>query len=231
MSSALPAGSLSSPNGGKAGTRTQIVTIAAVGLMLFSMFFGAGNLIFPPVLGIKSGKNFTPAIIGFLETGVLLPILTVAAVAISGSGVRDLAARAGGFFGLVFAVVVYLSIGALYGVPRAAAIGYELSIESTFDLAGWQWRLAGTTAFFGFCLLLAFCPGKVVDTVGKTLTPVLLALIAALVVVGIRTLSAPPAAASDGFDSSPADHRLLRGLFHDGFHRRAGVRADRHQLL
>lgn len=133
-------------------SKSLATTVAAVGLMLFSMFFGAGNLIFPPMLGVEAGEHFTPAIIGFLVTGVALPVITVIAVAISGSGVRDLASRAGAVFGIIFSMVVYLSIGALYGVPRAAAIGYELGVESTFDLSGPWWRLLGTVIFFCHCL-------------------------------------------------------------------------------
>lgn len=188
-------------------------TVVAVGLMLFSMFFGAGNLIFPPMLGVESGEHFTPAMIGFLLTGVLMPVLTVIAIAISGTGVRDLASRAGVVFGLIFSIVAYLSIGALYAVPRAAAIGYELGIESTFDLTGGWWRLAGTFAFFLVCYLLTLWPGKVVDTLGKALTPVLLILLAVLAVVGLQKLHDPSIPATEAYSSNPLVNGISQGYF------------------
>lgn len=188
-------------------------TVVAVGLMLFSMFFGAGNLIFPPMLGVESGEHFTPAMIGFLLTGVLMPVLTVIAIAISGTGVRDLASRAGAVFGLIFSIVAYLSIGALYAVPRAAAIGYELGIESTFDLTGGWWRLAGTFAFFLVCYLLTLWPGKVVDTLGKALTPILLILLAVLAVVGLQKLHDPSIPATEAYSSNPLVNGISQGYF------------------
>lgn len=188
-------------------------TVVAVGLMLFSMFFGAGNLIFPPMLGVESGEHFTPAMIGFLLTGVLMPVLTVIAIAISGTGVGDLASRAGAVFGLIFSIVAYLSIGALYAVPRAAAIGYELGIESTFDLTGGWWRLAGTFAFFLVCYLLTLWPGKVVDTLGKALTPVLLILLAVLAVVGLQKLHDPSIPATEAYSSNPLVNGISQGYF------------------
>ena len=194
-------------------SKSLATTIAAVGLMLFSMFFGAGNLIFPPMLGVEAGEHFTPAIIGFLTTGVALPVITVIAVAISGSGVRDLASRAGAVFGLIFALVVYLSIGALYGVPRAAAIGYELGVESTFDLSGPWWRLLGTVIFFAVAYAVALWPGRVIDTVGKFLTPALLVLLTLLVAISFFDLHEPPAPADETFTHSPFVAGISEGYF------------------
>ena len=70
----------------------------AIALMLFSMFFGAGNLIFPPMLGANAGDNFVPAVTGFLISGVALPVLAIIAIALSGQDIRALAARAGTVF-------------------------------------------------------------------------------------------------------------------------------------
>src|SRR5699024_12437357 len=103
------------------GAVKPAASIFAVGLMLFSMFFGAGNLIFPPMLGIESGENFTPAIIGFILTGVLLATITIIAVAISGAGVRQVASRAGAALGLVVSIAAHPYIGAFYGSARRAA--------------------------------------------------------------------------------------------------------------
>lgn len=195
------------------GTAKPAASIFAVGLMLFSMFFGAGNLIFPPMLGIESGENFTPAIIGFILTGVLLPTITIIAVAISGAGVRQLASRAGAVFGLVFSIAAYLSIGSFYAMPRAAAIGYELGIESTFGLSGQAWRLVTTAIFFAVAFAIVLFPGKVADTLGNFLTPLLLALIAILAVLGFMKLNGEPAAATGEYASSPLTAGILEGYF------------------
>lgn len=195
------------------GAAKPVASIFAVGLMLFSMFFGAGNLIFPPMLGIESGENFTPAIIGFMLTGVLLPTITIIAVAISGAGVRQLASRAGAVFGLVFSIAAYLSIGSFYAMPRAAAIGYELGIESTFGLSGQVWRLVTTAVFFAVAFAIVLFPGKVADTLGKYLTPLLLALIAILAVLGFMRLNGEPAAATGEYASSPLTAGILEGYF------------------
>lgn len=195
------------------GTAKPAAAIFAVGLMLFSMFFGAGNLIFPPMLGIESGENFTPAIIGFILTGVLLPTITIIAVAISGAGVRQLASRAGAVFGLVFSIAAYLSIGSFYAMPRAAAIGYELGIESTFGLSGQAWRLVTTAIFFAVAFAIVLFPGKVADTLGKYLTPLLLILIAILVVLSFMKLNGEPAAATGEYASSPLTAGILEGYF------------------
>lgn len=191
----------------------KTTTLFAVGLMLFSMFFGAGNLIFPPMLGIDSGEHFTPAMIGFLLTGVLMPVVTVIAVAVSGSGVRDLASRAGMVFGVVFSIVAYLSIGPFYALPRAAAIGYELGLDSTFGLSGGTWRLVCTAIFFGLAFAIVMCPGKVADTLGKVLTPILLILLAALCIVAIRSMDNPPAPATAEYAANPLGAGILQGYF------------------
>lgn len=209
MSSAVTSGTSAS---GRSSNKVGI-TIAAVGLMLFSMFFGAGNLVFPPMLGIESGENFAPAIIGFILTGVLLPTLTIVAVAVSGTGVRELASHAGEVFGLIFAIVVYLSIGSLYGVPRAAAIGYELGVESSFNLSGIGWRALSTGIFFFVVFAIVLFPGKVSDTLGKFLTPILLILIAVLVTVSIATLNGHGMPAKDDYASSPLIDGILEGYF------------------
>ena len=106
--------------------------IVVTALMLFSMFFGAGNLIFPPKLGVDSGTNFGPSITGFLLTGVALPVLAIIAIAISGSNLRDLAFRAGRIFSLSFPVIAYLSIGAFYALPRTGAVSYETGVQPVF---------------------------------------------------------------------------------------------------
>src|SRR5690625_7562080 len=89
------------------------------GFMLFSLFFGAGNLIFPPLLGLESGSNFGPAIIGFLTTGVLLPFMAIMAVALAVNVFDSIVNRVHNWFGVVLAIIIYLSIGPFYVLQRA----------------------------------------------------------------------------------------------------------------
>ena len=88
-------------------------------LTIFSMFFGAGNLIFPPFLALESGGNFLSALIGFFITAIGFPVLGLLAVGHS-SGLRGLGDKVHPVFGFIFSLVLYLSIGPLLAIPRTA---------------------------------------------------------------------------------------------------------------
>lgn len=184
--------------------------VVATALMLFSMFFGAGNLIFPPMLGIEAGESFWPAILGFLGTGVLLPVLAIIAIALSGNNLRDLASRGGWVFGLVFPILAYLSIGAFYALPRTGAVSYETAIQ---PLTGWDGMVYSGVfnfIFFGVALALAWNPNQIVATLGKFLTPILLILLVVLVVLSMVQFDGQPGAPVEKYDS-PAAAGLLEG--------------------
>lgn len=86
-------------------------TYAVIGTMLFGLFFGAGNLIFPIQLGQLAGTNFWFALLGFLITAIGLPFLGILAIGLSGSnGLRDLASRVHPIYGVVFSLALYLTI-------------------------------------------------------------------------------------------------------------------------
>ena len=89
--------------------------IVVIGMMLFALFFGAGNLIFPPMLGQMAGEQVWVANAGFLVTGVGLPLLAILAFAYSGEAdLRAMASRVHPVFGLVFAIILYLAIGPFF---------------------------------------------------------------------------------------------------------------------
>ncbi|MDD4600043.1 MAG: branched-chain amino acid transport system II carrier protein [Negativicutes bacterium] len=156
-----------------------------IGLMLFSMFFGAGNLIFPPALGQAAGTNLWTAIIGFLITGVGMPLLGVMAIGLTGSNdSQALAKKVHPMFAIVLTVSTYLTIGPLFAIPRTGAVSYEVGIRPflTGDVAsGGFGLLAYTTIFFIITCWLSLNPTKIVDRVGKILTPVLLIVLVLLV--------------------------------------------------
>jgi len=166
----------------------------AVGFMLFALFLGAGNIIFPPLLGQQAGDEILPAIIGFLITGVGLPLLGIIAVAKNGGDLQIVANRIHPIFSIIFTSVVYLSIGPLFAIPRTAAVTYEIGIApylSEASQASWLPLFISTAIFFGISLYLALNPSKLVDRVGKVLTPALLIVIALLAIKSFITPMGP----------------------------------------
>ena len=156
-------------------SRKQMVTIS---FMLFSLFFGAGNLIFPPFLGQNAGSATGPAIIGFLLTAVVLPVLGVIVVA-RFDGLDKLAKLAGTKFSLVFTVLIYLSIGPGLGIPRAASVPFEMAVAPylSADANTRLWMVAYSLVFFLVAFWLCRNPGKLVNRIGNFLTPSLLMLL------------------------------------------------------
>ncbi|PRR79713.1 branched-chain amino acid transport system II carrier protein [Clostridium vincentii] len=155
-----------------------------ISLTLFSMFFGAGNLIFPPFLGAQAGTNTWIAMLGFCVSAIALPIFGVIAVAKSG-GLRNLASRVHPIFAAVFTFLIYLSIGPLLAIPRTASTSFEMAVvpfmSGNNNLSLMQ--VAYSVIFFCIALSLALNPDKLIDRLGKILTPCLLTLIL-IVVIG-----------------------------------------------
>lgn len=198
------------PSTQKAGFGGSVLVAA---LMLFSMFFGAGNLIFPPILGAESGENFMPALLGFLVTGVLLPILAIFALARSGTDLSSLAARGGRVFAVIFPVLVYLAIGAFYAVPRTATVSYALFMPPVFGIDSQIALIVYALIFFAITLAICIRPSKVVDTLGKYLTPALVFLLFLLVIVSFFKLHSAPAPATDTYQGTPLVTGFLQGYF------------------
>lgn len=190
--------------------------------MLFSMFFGAGNLILPPLLGLQAGEAATPAMVGFLIAGIGLPVLGIVAVALCGD-VRTLTSRVHPRFASAFIMLMYLTIGPFLAIPRTSSTAYEMlrplipgadaSLTGTdgqffgFDLAA----VAFTIAFFGVAFLLALRPGLLSRALGKFSAPALIALI--VIVVGACLLGEPatPTAAQAPYDKAAVANGFLTG--------------------
>ena len=109
-------------------TSLGLKEITAVSLMLFAMFFGAGNMIFPPTLGAAAGENVVPAILGFVAGDAGLAILSIAAVCLVGNNINELGNLVGKKFSAVFALMVYLLIGPLFALPRTATVSFEIAV-------------------------------------------------------------------------------------------------------
>ncbi|MGG0288126.1 branched-chain amino acid transport system II carrier protein [Peribacillus butanolivorans] len=159
--------------------------IVVIGFMLFALFFGAGNLIFPPMLGQSAGMNIWTANAGFLVTGVGLPLLGVLALGFSGKDdLQSLASRVHPVFGIVFTTVLYLAIGPLFAMPRTGNVSFEIGVKPFLpENSGPLPLLIFTIIFFTITCLLSLNPAKIVEIVGKILTPIKLTFIGILVVV------------------------------------------------
>ena len=149
-----------------------------ISFMLFSLFFGAGNLIFPPFLGQNAGSSTISAMLGFLATAVILPVLGVIVVA-RFDGLEQLAQHAGKKFSLIFTVLIYLSIGPGLGIPRAASVPFEMAVAPYLpqDANIRVWMVVYSLVFFLVALWLCMTPGKLVSRIGNFLTPSLLILL------------------------------------------------------
>ncbi|MFC4557882.1 branched-chain amino acid transport system II carrier protein [Virgibacillus kekensis] len=160
---------------------------AAIGLMLFALFFGAGNLIFPAQLGQTAGTNLWPAIIGFLITGVGLPLLGIIAMSFSGSSnLQELASRVHPVYAVFFTSLLYLTIGPFFASPRTGTVAYEIGISPFVSDSSQQLGLfIFTLLFFAVVLWFSLKPTKLVDNVGKFLAPGLVILLAVLLITAI----------------------------------------------
>ncbi|WML41460.1 branched-chain amino acid transport system II carrier protein [Neobacillus sp. OS1-2] len=162
-------------------------TYAIIGTMLFGMFFGAGNLIFPIQMGQLAGTNFWPALIGFLVTAIGLPFLGILAFGLSGSnGLRDLAGRVHPLFGVVFAMALYLTIGPFFAIPRTATVPFVVGFEPYMNPAHGRLYLAlFSFGFFAIVYYFSLNPAKIIDYIGKYLTPAFLLFLFILIVIAI----------------------------------------------
>ena len=164
-------------------------TYAVIGTMLFGMFFGAGNLIFPIQMGQLAGTNYWLALIGFLVTAIGLPFLGILAIGLSGSnGLRDLASKVHPVFGVVFALALYLTIGPFFAIPRTATVPFVVGFEPFIDPSqATLWLAIFSFVFFAVVFYFSLNPAKIMDIIGKYLTPAFLIFL--FVLIGISLLS------------------------------------------
>ena len=166
--------------------KLTLIQIISVSMMLFAIFFGAGNMIFPPAMGQLAGTSYISALAGFILTDAGIAILGVTAVVLAGTSMSDLGNLVSRRFALVLSVGVYLLIGPLFALPRTGSVSFEIALlpyigENNAIL----WSLLFTTAFFGLTYYLSSNPSRIVDVVGKYLTPVLLISILAIFIASL----------------------------------------------
>ncbi len=162
-------------------------TYAVIGTMLFGLYFGAGNLIFPIQLGQLAGTNFWLGLIGFLVTAIGLPFLGILAIGLSGSnGLRDLASRVHPLFGVIFSLALYLTIGPFFAIPRTATVPFVVGFEPYIQAQHTTLLLAiFSFVFFAIVYYFSLNPAKIMDYIGKYLTPAFLIVLFILIITSI----------------------------------------------
>lgn len=156
-----------------------------LGFALFAMFFGAGNLIFPPSLGIAMGEDWFLAGIGFLLTGVGLPLLGVLAFTKVGR-LEDFSVKISSRFNTIYCTTLVLVIGPLFAIPRTGSTTFEMGILPSFpNTDPFLLSVISSVLFFGVTFWVVIKQSKITDIIGKFITPVLLVILAAIAVLGI----------------------------------------------
>ncbi|MFE1245882.1 branched-chain amino acid transport system II carrier protein [Fictibacillus sp. NPDC058756] len=184
-----------------------------IGLMLFSMFFGAGNLIFPPFLGAEAGSSYWLAMAGFIVTGVGLPFAVLFAVSLVKGGVQTIGNRVHPLFSTVFMVVIYLCIGPFLAIPRNANVAYEMGVKpflSTNSNATLILFLF-TAVFFALVYAVSLNPSKMEKYMGRWITPVLLLAMVVLCTVGFVKLDAPLQSPAANYQSGAFSTGFIEG--------------------
>lgn len=181
--------------------------ILALGFMTFALFVGAGNIIFPPIVGLQAGPNVWMAALGFLVTAVGLPVVTVIALAKVGGAMDALSSPIGKVAGTVLAAVCYLSVGPLFATPRTATVSFEVGLApltGESPLALFLYSLV----YFVLVFWISLYPGRLLDTVGRFLAPL---KIIALAILGVAAFALPAG------DIGVAEPAYVAAPFSQGF--------------
>jgi LIVCS family branched-chain amino acid:cation transporter len=184
--------------------------ILALGFMTFALFVGAGNIIFPPIVGLQAGPHVWLAALGFLITAVGLPVVTVVALAKVGGAMDALSSPIGKVAGGILAAVCYLAVGPLFATPRTASVSFEVGLAPlTGDspMALFLYSLV----YFIVVFWVSLYPGRLLDTVGRFLAPL---KILALAVLGIAAFALPAGdigVAEPAYVAAPFSHGFING--------------------
>ncbi|EPL1174545.1 branched-chain amino acid transport system II carrier protein [Morganella morganii] len=162
-----------------------------LGMMVFALFLGAGNIIFPPMAGYHSGTDWFSASLGFIVTGVVLPFLTLITVAVKGRGER-LSVDLPRWVSMTFWVALYLILGSTFAMPRVTNTAYELG----FLPLGFVEKSTASHLIFAFVfnfvsMFFMLKQGTMISAIGKFMTPALLFLLVAVGIAVVRTPLSP----------------------------------------
>ena len=173
-----------------------------IGFAVFSMFFGAGNLSLPPHLGVQNGSDWIMVTLGFILSGVVLPILAIYAHSKLQGSLYDFGKKISPLFSIIFCVVIYI-IAVVIPSPRTASFAHEVGIEPYFQ----SHSLLTSSIYFTLVFLFAIKRRKILDLIGKFLTPLILIILSSIILIGLNldsvgvmtTLNTPQKAFTKGF--------------------------------
>ncbi|WP_318433503.1 branched-chain amino acid transport system II carrier protein [Photobacterium leiognathi] len=161
----------------------KVTDIIALGFMTFAFFLGAGNIIFPPLAGQLAGENMLSAMSGFLVTAVGLPLVGIIAVAMAGGGWQGLTRDLPSKVATLMAVLIFIIIGPAFAAPRTGLVAYEMAVKPFLSVDAGQASLTTfSVIFFVIALFFAWSRGKLIDMIGKFLTPALFIVLAVLAI-------------------------------------------------
>ncbi|WP_282079985.1 branched-chain amino acid transport system II carrier protein [Aquimarina algiphila] len=174
------------------------------GFALFSMFFGAGNLMLPPLLGFKAGDAWLMVIMGFVISAVIIPLLGIFAHARLQGTMLDFAKKVSPTFSLIYCVLVYLISIALPS-PRTASVTHEMAIQPFFGTSAWM----TSTIYFALVLLFVLNRSKILSILGKFLSPIIFIVVLSIICIGIFSVLTPEIGPSEF--QTPIVSGLLEG--------------------
>lgn len=182
--------------------------------MLFGMFFGAGNLIFPAKVGLDAGSNMWSAFAGVFVTAVGIPMLAVVGLGLSRSeGVVELSQRVSRKYSLFFCTLLYLTIGPLFAIPRCASTAFSVGAVNLLPQEGERLYLAlFSLVFFAVVLYFSLKPGGIMTWIGKWLNPVFLVFLAVLVIAALAKPTSPISAVAPAESYASSGSAFFRGF-------------------
>ena len=185
--------------------------VLGLGFMTFAFFLGAGNIIFPPLAGFLAGEHLTSAMMGFLLTGVGLPLITLVAAAFAGGGLPTMGRYLPPLVVTIMATAIFIIIGPAFAAPRTGLVAYEMSLKPFLDNPTQFTLTLYTIGFFGLVLLLSLNQGRLLDAVGKILTPILLFLLIGLAIAVFVNPQGTQAPVDDLYLAQPFVKGFLEG--------------------
>jgi len=179
---------------------TQRKQIVITAFALFSLFFGAGNLILPPYLGYNAGSSWFWVAIGFAISAVIIPIMAIYGHARLQGTMLDFANKVSPWFAMVYSVLVY-AISVSLPSPRTASMAYEMAIEPYFELSS-LWL---SIIYFSLVLVFVLNRNKILSIIGKYLTPLIIIILLLVIILGLFT-------DTEALRSSMFDNTLVSGI-------------------
>ena len=151
---------------------------------LFSLFFGAGNLLLPPLLGYNAGENWLWVTVGFIITAVFIPIIGILAHARLQGTMYDFGKKVAPWFSSIYCIIVYI-ISVAIPSPRTASATHEIAIHPAFGTS----PLLTSSIYFALVLVFVLNRSKILNLIGKFLTPFIVIILFAVIGIGLSLSS------------------------------------------